>query len=135
MSEAPIRVLMTKLAFDAHDRALRYVSAKLRDAGMEVVISRFQLVEEVVNTAIQEAVDIIGVSIYTGGHMVVAQDLMDALKARGAGDIKVVFGGTIPMNDVSKLKAIGVLDVFPPGTTPEVFTASIQRLVRGEVNV
>lgn len=135
MSEAPIRVLMTKLAFDAHDRALRYVSAKLRDAGMEVVISRFQLVEEVVNTAIQEAVDLVGVSIYTGGQIIVAQDLVQLLQARGAGDIKVVFGGTIPLDDVAKLKAIGVNDVFPPGTTPEAFTASIERLVRGEVNV
>jgi len=126
---------MTKLAFDAHDRALRYVSAKLRDAGMEVIISRFHLVEEVVNTAIQEAVDVIGVSIYTGGQIVVAQDLMELLKARSATDIKVVFGGTIPTDDVQRLKDLGVHDVFPPGTPPEVFTASIERLVRGEVSV
>jgi methylmalonyl-CoA mutase C-terminal domain/subunit len=114
--ERRIRVLLTKNVLDAHDRGMKYIAKKLVEAGMEVVLASFGVAEDIVNTAIQEDVDVIGMSISTGGYMVIISDLMESLKARGMDDKLVIVGGVIPTEDLPALQEIGVGSVFGPGT-------------------
>ena len=114
--ERRIRVLLTKNVLDAHDRGMKYIAKKLVEAGMEVVLASFGVAEDIVNTAIQEDVDVIGLSISTGGYMVIISDLMESLKARGMDDKLVIVGGVIPTEDLPALQEIGVGNVFGPGT-------------------
>lgn len=120
---------MAKLGFDGHDRGVKVVTAALRQAGMEVIYTGpWQAVEAVVETALQEDVDIIGISSLAYDHPLIPK-LMARLKERGA-DIPVVVGGVIPPDDVLQLKAVGVKGIFPPGTSLE----DIVRCVRESVS-
>ncbi len=112
-----IKVLVSKLGLDGHDRGAKVVARALKDAGFDVVyLGVHQTPESVVNTAIEEDVDIIGVSILSGSHIELAQDLMKLLKEKGIDYIPVFMGGIIPPQDIPILKKIGVKEVFGPGT-------------------
>lgn len=110
-----IRVLLTKRVTDAHDRGVRYITSVLRDAGLEVVYMRFYTPEEIVNSALQEDVDVIGVSSYGGAHLYIAEELMRLLRERGLRGVRVMFGGIIPEEDIPELKKMGVGLVVGPG--------------------
>lgn len=112
-----IKVLVAKLGLDGHDRGAKVVARALKDAGMEVVYTGIrQTPEQVVNAAIQEDVDVIGISILSGAHMALIPRVMELLKEKGMDDILVTVGGTIPTDDIKKLKSMGVAEVFIPGT-------------------
>lgn len=117
--EKLIRVLLTKPTQDCHDRGVRYLARQLRDAGFEVIFTNFLLAQEVVNTAVQEDVDVVGVSTSSGGHMVVFEDLLQGLRHAGAKDILVIGGGIIPNADARDLEQWGVRRVFGPGSSAE----------------
>jgi methylmalonyl-CoA mutase, C-terminal domain len=113
----PLRVLIAKPGLDGHDRGAKVVAQALRDAGMEVVYSGLKRTpEEIVHAAIQEDVDVVGLSILSGAHLVLARKVVDGLRAQGAHDVRVIVGGTIPPRDVDPLRALGVHAVFPMGT-------------------
>ena len=111
------RVLLAKPGLDGHDRGVRVVALALREAGMEVVYTGLhQSPEAIVRTAIQEDVDLVGLSILSGSHLGLARKVVDKLRQEGAFEKKVVVGGVIPPEDVDELKAIGVAEVFPSGS-------------------
>lgn len=114
-----IRVLLTKPQQDCHDRGVRYLARELRDAGFEVVFTNFLLVDEIVETAIDEDVDVVGVSSSSGGHMPVLEDLMARLQAQNADDVIVIAGGVIPAQDAARLRDIGVGAIFGPGQSAQ----------------
>ena len=120
-----MKVLVAKPGLDGHDRGAKVVVHALRDAGCEVVYTGLKRTpEEIVAEAIQEDVDVIGLSVLSGAHLPLAKKVIDQLRARGAGDIRVVVGGTIPPKDVEPLLALGVERVFPMGTRlPEIVKA------------
>jgi methylmalonyl-CoA mutase C-terminal domain/subunit len=128
--ERRIRVLLAKPTHDCHDRGVRYLARKLSDAGMEVVFANFLLPAEVVNLALQESVDVVGISVSAGGHMPVFRDVIAGLAEHGMDDVLLIGGGVIPPADVRALKSEGVAEVFGPGATAE---AAIE-LVRASVN-
>lgn len=130
MAQKPIRVLLAKKKIDVHGRATKLLARELRDAGMEVIYFRFGTVEEIVNAAIQEDVDVIGVSIMTSGHLRIAEKLIPALRERGMGDALVIMGGVIPEVDFPRLREIGVHEVFPPGLPGENVAEYIRTHVR-----
>lgn len=111
-----IRVLLTKPSLDDHDRGIRQVAAGLRDRGFEVIFTRFKYAEEIVRTALEEDVDIIGISFLSGAHMYICSELMRLLKEANCGDIRVILGGIIPDDDIPRLQKIGINKVFGPGT-------------------
>ena len=116
MADRKIRVLMSKVGLDGHDRGIKVISGYLREAGMEVVyLGRFQTPESIVNAAIQEDVDIIGVSCLDGEHLPFTPKILGLLKKNKA-DIPIIVGGVIPKKDVPLLKKMGVGGVFTPGT-------------------
>ncbi|MBI4723363.1 MAG: cobalamin B12-binding domain-containing protein [Candidatus Stahlbacteria bacterium] len=117
-----IRVLIAKPGLDGHDRGAKIIAAALRDAGMEVIYTGLhQTPEQIVETAIQEDVDVIGLSILSGAHLTIFPKVINLLKERGAEDIIVSGGGIIPPEDVAELKKMGVAELFGPGTpTTEV---------------
>jgi methylmalonyl-CoA mutase cobalamin-binding domain/chain len=126
----PIRVIVAKVGLDGHDRGVKIVARTLRDAGMDVIYTGLHRTpEEVVEAAIQEDVDIIGVSILSGAHMTVFPRLVSLLEQRGANDILVVGGGVIPAEDVPKLKALGVKDILLQDTPPAAIVDMIRRVV------
>jgi methylmalonyl-CoA mutase C-terminal domain/subunit len=111
------RVLIAKPGLDGHDRGAKVVAQALRDAGFEVIYTGLKRTpEEIVREAVQEDVDVVGLSILSGAHLPLAQKVLAGLKAAGAADIAVVVGGIIPEADVPALKAAGVEEVFPMGT-------------------
>ena len=111
------RLLLSKIGLDGHDRGLKILARKFRDAGIEVIyLGLFQTVDSVAQAAAEEAVDMIGISVLDGGQILIAEDLMDALKKNDLSDTDVVFGGIIPERDIPVLKKIGVKYVFGPGT-------------------
>ncbi|MCJ7649948.1 MAG: cobalamin-dependent protein, partial [Candidatus Lokiarchaeota archaeon] len=117
MSENKIRVLMSKPGIDGHWRGGIVVSRALRDAGMELIFGGFQNVREIAEAAIQEDVDVIGLSIHSGAHFAYTQQLIDILKEKGVFEnILIVVGGVIPAQDFDKLKEMGVGKVFGPGS-------------------
>lgn len=120
----PIRVLVAKVGLDGHDRGARVIASFLRDAGMEVIYTGLrQTPEMVVNAAIQEDVDVIGVSILSGAHMTVFPKILKLLEEKGVNDILLTGGGIIPDDDMKKLNDAGVGRLFPPGTdTGEIVT-------------
>ena len=123
----PIRVLVAKVGLDGHDRGAKVIATSLRDAGMEVIYTGLrQTPEMVVNTALQEDVDAIGVSILSGAHMTVFPKIVEIMKQKGVTDILLTGGGIIPESDMDKLKAIGVGELFAPGTTMETITNYIE---------
>jgi methylmalonyl-CoA mutase C-terminal domain/subunit len=126
----PIRVLVAKVGLDGHDRGAKVIASFLRDAGMEVIYTGLrQTPEMVVNAAIQEDVDVIGVSILSGAHMTVFPRIMDLLKEQKADDILLTGGGIIPDDDMKKLHTLGVGKLFPPGTD----TGDIVQYIRESV--
>ena len=120
-----MKVLIAKPGLDGHDRGAKVVAQALRDAGVEVVYSGLKRTpEEIVAEAIQEDVDVIGLSILSGAHVLLSRKVLDGLRAHGAEEIKVVVGGIIPPRDVDPLRALGVHRVFPMGTPlPEIVAA------------
>lgn len=112
------KVLVAKLGLDGHDRGAKVVARALKDAGFEVIYTGIrQTPEQVVEAAIQEDVDVIGVSILSGAHMTLMSRLMELLKEYGADDIPVFLGGTIPIPDLPRLYEMGIRDIFLPGTS------------------
>jgi methylmalonyl-CoA mutase C-terminal domain/subunit len=118
--QRPVRVLVAKVGLDGHDRGAKVIAAALRDAGMEVIYTGLrQTPEMVVNAALQEDVDAIGVSILSGAHMTVFPRIMALMKEKGMDDILLTGGGIIPESDMAQLQQIGVGKLFPPGTRTE----------------
>src|ERR1700678_1356068 len=116
MNERPLRVVIAKAGLDGHDRGAKVIARALRDAGMEVIYTGlFQTPEQIVQTAIQEDADGIGLSILSGAHMTLFPLVVEQLKQQGAGDIVFFGGGTIPAEDVVELKKKGVREIFTPG--------------------
>ena len=122
--------MIAKPGLDGHDRGAKIIARALRDAGMEVIYTGLhQTPEQIVETAIQEDADAVGVSILSGAHMTLVPRIVDGLRANGAEDVLVVVGGTIPQDDADELKAAGVAEVFGPGAT----TGEIVDFLRGAV--
>jgi len=129
MSDRPIRVLVAKPGLDGHDRGAKVVARALRDAGMEVIYSGLrQTPQQIAAAAVQEDVDVVGLSILSGAHNVLVPEVLLALKERGGEGIAVVVGGIIPDKDIAPLKAKGVRDVFLPGTSTATTVDAIRRL-------
>ena len=128
MSDRPTRVLVTKIGLDGHDRGSRVVAAYLRDAGMEVIYTPpWQQISEVVSLAMQEDVDVIGISSLATDHLIVP-DLMTALKDAGLGHVEVVVGGIIPDSEYAALSKAGVAEVFGPGAAREEIVYCVSKL-------
>jgi methylmalonyl-CoA mutase, C-terminal domain len=124
----PIRVLIAKPGLDGHDRGAKVIARALRDAGMEVIYSGLrQTPEQVAAAAIQEDVDVIGLSILSGAHNVLFPEIMKLLKEKGGEDIVVLAGGIIPEKDIGPLKAIGIREIFLPGTSTQALVEFIQK--------
>lgn len=120
MVEKKIRVLMAKVSLDGHDRGVKTVSRGLRDAGIEVVyLGSYQTIDKVVNAAIQENVDVIGLSFLSGEHMIYVPRIIDKMKEKNIDDVLIIVGGVIPKEDVTKLKEMGVDEVFRSGSKIE----------------
>jgi len=128
-----IRVLIAKPGLDGHDRGAKVVARALRDAGMEVIYTGLrQTPEMVVEAALQEDVDIIGLSILSGAHMALAPRIMALLSENDMTDVPVIIGGIVPNDDILILKELGVAEVFGPGTNMEtIVTAIRERVLRG----
>jgi len=123
------KVLVAKLGIDGHDRGAKVIARALKDAGFEVIYTGIrQTPEQIVSAALQEDVDVIGVSILSGAHTHHMNKLMEELKNAGAEDIPVVVGGTIPVIDVDELKKIGVKEVFLPGESLNRIVDVVRRL-------
>ena len=118
MNEKKIRILVAKPGLDGHDRGAKVVARALRDAGMEVIYTGLrQTPEQIVNAALQEDVDAIGLSILSGAHMHLFPRIIDLLAEKKIDDVLLFAGGIIPDSDISKLKKLGVTGIFPPGST------------------
>jgi methylmalonyl-CoA mutase C-terminal domain/subunit len=111
-----IRVVIAKPGLDGHDRGAKVIARALRDAGMEVIYTGLhQTPEQIAETVIQEDADAVGLSILSGAHMTLVPRILDLLRERGADDVLVLLGGTIPADDIEELRRQGVADVFTPG--------------------
>ena len=130
MSERKIRVIVAKPGLDGHDRGAKVVARALRDAGMEVIYTGLrQTPESIVETAIQEDADAIGISILSGAHEHYFKEIIGLLRERDAGDILVFGGGVIPESDIPKLVAMGAGEIFGPGTSTKACVEWIQKAV------
>lgn len=130
MKEKKIRVLVAKPGLDGHDRGAKIISRALRDAGFEVIYTGLRRTpEEIVNAAIQEDVDVIGLSILSGAHNVLFPQVMNLLDQKGIDDIHVIAGGIIPEKDIPDLKKIGIAEVFLPGSSTQNIVQWIQENV------
>ena len=128
-SERPIRVLIAKPGLDGHDRGAKVIARALRDSGMEVIYTGLrQTPPQIAAAAVQEDVDVVGLSILSGAHNVLVPEVLKALEEQGGGDIPVVVGGIIPEKDIAPMKAKGVREVFLPGTTTGATVDAIRRL-------
>lgn len=120
MPEKRIRIIVAKPGLDGHDRGAKVMAHALKDAGMEVIYTGLhQTVPSIMKTAIEEDVDVIGLSIMSGAHIPISKKIMEAVKEEGLDDVIVVVGGVIPTKDISLLKDIGISGVFPGGTSFE----------------
>lgn len=127
----PERVLIGKVGLDGHDRGAKYVAHILRDAGYEVIYTGIRRTpKHIVETAIQEDVAVIGVSLLSGAHKRLLKQVMDLLKERDASDIVVVAGGSIPFSDVPALKAMGIAEVFTPGVSSQSILEALASLLK-----
>ncbi len=128
MSTAPIRVLIAKPGLDGHDRGAKVVARALRDAGMEVIYTGLrQTPAQIVSAVVQEDVRVLGLSILSGAHNQLFPEILRLLKEQGVDDVLVFAGGIIPDEDVPGLKAIGIKEVFQPGTSTEDVVAMIHK--------
>jgi len=133
MASKKIRVLIAKPGLDGHDRGAKVMAHALRDAGMEVIYSGLhQTVPSIVKMAIEEDVDVIGLSIMSGAHLPISKKIMELVKKEGLDDIIVVVGGVIPAKDIPVLEEIGVTGVFPGGTPFEESIKFIKEHVRSK---
>jgi methylmalonyl-CoA mutase C-terminal domain/subunit len=115
-----IRVLVAKPGLDGHDRGAKVIARAFRDAGFEVIYTGLrQTPEQVVNAALQEDVDVVGLSVLSGAHMTLCPRIMDLMKKEGLDDVLVIIGGIIPDQDIPKLKEQGVSEIFQPGASTE----------------
>lgn len=120
MSDRKIRILIAKPGLDGHDRGAKVISRALRDAGFEVIYTGLRRTpEEIVSAAVQEDVDVIGLSILSGAHNILFPKILTLLKKKGAEDITVIGGGIIPEKDIPGLKRIGLAEIFLPGTSTQ----------------
>ncbi|HWD23806.1 MAG TPA: cobalamin B12-binding domain-containing protein [Burkholderiales bacterium] len=125
-----IRVIIAKVGLDGHDRGVKIVARTLRDAGMDVIYTGLHRTpEEVVDAAVQEDVDVLGISILSGAHMTIFPRVLKLLKERGAADIIVVGGGVMPDEDAAALRAQGVREILLQDTPPDSIVATVRRLV------
>ena len=125
-----IRVVVAKPGLDGHDRGAKIIARALRDAGMEVIYTGLhQTPEQIVETALQEDADAVGISILSGAHMTLVPKITQLLKEQGAEDVCLVVGGTIPANDIPELKRLGVAEIFTPGSTVQEIIDFIQAAV------
>lgn len=124
----PIRVLIAKIGLDGHDRGAKVIATALRDSGMEVIYTGLrQTPEKVVKAAIQEDVDVIGISILSGAHNVVFPKVLDLMESNDMKDVLLIGGGIIPDNDSEALNKIGVARLFPPGTSMDEIIQFIEK--------
>jgi methylmalonyl-CoA mutase C-terminal domain/subunit len=131
MTEKKIKILVGKPGLDGHDRGAKVIALALRDAGMEVIYTGLhQTIEQIVRTAVQEAVDVIGLSIMSGAHLPICRKLLEMMKSEGIEDIPVAVGGVIPKQDIAKLKDLGVKGVFPGGTPFAEIIKEIREIVK-----
>jgi methylmalonyl-CoA mutase, C-terminal domain len=128
MNPRPLRIVIAKAGLDGHDRGAKVIARALRDAGMEVIYTGlFQTPEQIVQTAIQEDADGIGLSILSGAHMTLFPLVVQQLRARDAGDIVFFGGGTIPAEDANRLKELGVQAIFTPGAPLQEIIDFVER--------
>ena len=133
MSEKRIRVLIAKPGLDGHDRGAKVVVRALKEAGMEVLYTGLhKTIDEIVNTALEEDVDVIGLSVYSGAHLPLSKKLMDQLKEKKLTDKIVLVGGNIPQRDAKVLKEYGVAKVFPVGAKLDDIIEFIKRRIGGQ---
>lgn len=126
-----IRVLIGKPGLDGHDRGAKIITRALRDAGMEVIYTGIrQTPDQIANAALQEAVDIVGLSCLSGAHNVLFPKVVEILRKKGAGDILVFGGGIIPADDIPKLKEAGIKAIFQPGTSTEDIITYVRENVK-----
>jgi methylmalonyl-CoA mutase C-terminal domain/subunit len=132
MSRKKIRVLVAKPGLDGHDRGAKVVCRALRDAGMEVIYTGLRrTAEEIVNAAVQEDADLIGLSILSGAHPILFPKIIKLLQEKGAGDIPVIAGGIIPEKDIPKMKKAGIREIFLPGTSTQDIVKWIRENIPG----
>lgn len=130
MAEKKIRVLVAKPGLDGHDRGAKVVARALRDAGMEVIYTGLrQTPEMIAEAALQEDVDVVGLSILSGAHMALAPKVIELLKLNGQDHVRVFIGGIIPDEDIVTLKEMGVTGIYGPGTTTEEIIRDIRKAV------
>jgi methylmalonyl-CoA mutase, C-terminal domain len=134
MSDRKLRILVAKPGLDGHDRGAKVVARALADAGYEVVYTGLhQTPEMIAAAAVQEAVDAVGLSIMSGAHMTLFPAVIDALKARGAGDVVVFGGGIVPKDDLPRLTEIGVARIFTPGASTNEIVDWVEGTLRPRV--
>src|SRR5205809_11782 len=130
-SNRKIRVLVAKPGLDGHDRGAKIIARALRDAGMEVIYTGLrQTPEMIVEAALQEDVDVIGLSILSGAHMALAPRIFELMKSHGMDDVKVMIGGIVPDEDIPQLQKMGVSGVFGPGASMEKIVEQVRRIAR-----
>jgi len=126
-----IRVVVAKPGLDGHDRGAKVIARAFRDAGFEVIYTGLrQTPEQVVNAALQEDADVVGLSVLSGAHMTLCPRIMELMKKEGLDDVLVVVGGIIPDQDIPKLKDCGVAEIFQPGASMEEIVAYVRSHVR-----
>ncbi len=131
MDEKKIRVLVAKPGLDGHDRGAKVVARALRDAGMEVIYTGLrQTPEMIAEAALQEDVDVVGLSILSGAHMALAPRILELLNANGQSQVKVFIGGIIPDEDIPRLKELGITGVYGPGASTETIVKEITAAVQ-----
>lgn len=131
MTERTIRVLVAKPGLDGHDRGAKVVARALRDAGMEVIYTGLrQTPEMVAEAALQEDVDVVGLSILSGAHMALTPRIIELMRAHGMQDVPIFLGGIIPDDDIPALKALGVAEVFGPGASTDDIIARVRAMAR-----
>ena len=131
LNDKKIRVLVAKPGLDGHDRGAKVVARALRDAGMEVIYTGLrQTPEMIAEAALQEDVDVVGLSILSGAHMALAPRIMDLLKANGQTNVKVFIGGIVPDEDISRLMEMGITGVYGPGASTEDIVKDIKNAVK-----
>ena len=125
------RILIGKVGLDGHDRGVKLIARALRDAGMEVIYTGLrQTPEQIVNAALQEDADVIGLSVLSGAHMTLCPRIMELMKKEGLDDVLVLVGGIIPDQDIPELKRAGIAEVFQPGASTEEIITYVRNHVR-----
>lgn len=131
MAQKKIKILIGKPGLDGHDRGAKVIALALRDAGMEVIYTGLhQTVEQIVKAAVQEAVDVVGLSIMSGAHLPICRKLLEMMKSEGIEQIPVVVGGVIPKRHVAELKKLGIAAVFPGGTPFDEIVSGVKEVVK-----